>query len=193
MKEIWKDIKGYEGLYQVSNLGRVKNLERKVRCKNAERTIKEKILILSKSTDYIQVSLSKRGKSKTHLVHRLVAQTFIPNKNNYKEINHKDCNKHNNCVENLEWCSRKQNMLHAKNNGLIKSNKGEKCYWFNKHGKDHGSSKKIIQFDKNGKLIKKWDSLTDVTRELRIWKSNICKCCEGKRKTAGGYVWKYNI
>lgn len=192
MKEIWKDIRNYEGLYQISNLGRIKSISRKVRCKNYKREVKEKILKLNKNKNYMQIALSKNCICKTFLVHRLVAETFIENPKNLLEVNHKDGNKHNNSVNNLEWCSRIENMRHAKDNDLIKSNKGEDCYWYNKFGENHIRSKKIIQFDKQGKIIKKWNSLADVKRQLGIYQSNICKCCEGERKTAGGYIWKYN-
>ena len=95
--EIWKDIKGYEGLYQISNLGNVKSLKT------------NKNLYYSKSRNYLRVSLNKNGIRKGCSIHRLVAQTFIPNPNNYPCVNHKDCNGNNNKVNNLEWCTYKQN------------------------------------------------------------------------------------
>jgi len=193
MNEIWKDILGYEGLYQISNLGRVKNLERKVKCQNHERIVKEKILKQSKGKKYQQVTLSKKCKSSTKTVHRLVAQAFIPNPNNLAEVNHIDANTKNNCVDNLEWCTRYENMQHAKENGLIKAPKREKNHWYNKFGKDHIRSKKITQLSKNDEIIKEWDSLADVKRDLGIFQSNISKCLKGERKTAGGYKWKYTI
>ena len=101
-KEIWKDIAGYEGLYKVSNLGRIKKLGNNFSCK-------EKILVNSDCHGYLHVNLYKNGTRKSYLVHRLVALSFIENTNNYMEINHIDENKHNNCVENLEWCTRKYN------------------------------------------------------------------------------------
>ena len=97
MKEIWKDIKDYEGLYQVSNLGNVKSLKT------------NKNLYYSKSKNYLRVSLNKNGIRKGYSIHRLVAQAFIPNPNNYPCVNHKDCNGNNNKVNNLEWCTYKQN------------------------------------------------------------------------------------
>ena len=107
MKEIWKNIKGYEGLYQVSNLGRVKSLERK---DNLGRKVNEKILKNRNATHgYIAVILSKDSNKKTYRVHRLVAEAFIPNPNKYLEVNHKDENKSNNRIDNLEWCDRKYN------------------------------------------------------------------------------------
>lgn len=102
MIEIWKDILGYEGLYQVSNLGRVKSL-------NYHKTRKEHILKPTNCHGYLRVNLSKNKNRKSYLVHRLVGEAFISNFDNLPEINHKDENKHNNCVENLEWCDRQYN------------------------------------------------------------------------------------
>ena len=122
MQEIWKDIEGYEGIYQVSNKGRVKSLKRKI-CSNSNNhkynTLSEKLLKLSGGGKYIQVILCKDGKTSAKLVHRLVAQAFIPNPNNLPCVNHKDENKKNNDVRNLEWCTYKYNNEY---NGRI-----EKC------------------------------------------------------------------
>lgn len=191
MQEIWKDITGFEGLYQVSNLGRIKSLKRNVKNAHSERIIKEKILKQSEGKKYMHVRLSKNCKTSTKLVHRLVAEAFISNFKKLKEVNHLDANPKNNCIDNLEWCSRYDNMQHAKKLGLIKHNKNEKCYWYNKYGKDHTCSKKIIQLNKKNEIIKEWDSLADVKRILNIPQSNICRCCQGKRKTAGGFKWQY--
>lgn len=113
MIESWKDIKGYEGMYQVSNLGRVKSCIRVVNaganCNHDKSTIPERILKVNHSGKYCQVILSKNGKVKAKTVHRLVAEAFIPNVNNFPCINHRDENKHNNRVDNLEWCTYKYN------------------------------------------------------------------------------------
>lgn len=110
MQEIWKDIEGYEGLYQVSNFGRVKSLDRYV-LRN-ENTLFVKVIVLSQLNirGYLAVRLCNSGKYKNYFVHRLVANAFIHNDNNYSEINHIDENKHNNHVDNLEWCDRKYNV-----------------------------------------------------------------------------------
>ena len=103
MQEVWKDIKGYEGLYQVSNLGQVKRLSN-------NKYTREKMLKPRKGkSGYLQVILSEKGNIKSKYVHQLVASAFIPNPNNYIEINHKDENKENNNFENLEWCTHKYN------------------------------------------------------------------------------------
>lgn len=116
MAEIWKDVEGYEGLYQVSNLGRVKSLTHYIIKENYKpREVKGKILtpFFDRPKGYMSVSLSKNNKIKLQRIHRLVAQAFIPNPDNLIQINHKDGNKSNNNVENLEWCSCKDNIRHA--------------------------------------------------------------------------------
>ena len=117
--ENWKDIKGFEGYYQISTLGRVKSLERYIQCKNCIRYIPEKIRSLGKCWLYPFVSLSKNGKVIVENVHRLVAEAFIPNPDNLPQVNHKDGNKFNNCVENLEWVTCSENVIHAIKTNLI--------------------------------------------------------------------------
>lgn len=126
MKEIWKDIKEFRGLYQVSNLGRVKSIDRTtIYNTGAIRTTKGKILSIGKNKlGYSQVSLSKHDKQYSRRVHRLVAEAFILNPNNKTQVNHIDGNKENNKVENLEWCTKSENELHAYKMGLKKSRKG---------------------------------------------------------------------
>lgn len=118
--EIWRDIKGYEGCYQVSNMGRVKSLSRViVRSDGQSITVKERILSESKNDrGYYGVRISKNGKQSTPKIHSLVANAFIPNPQNLKEVNHKDGNKKNNYVDNLEWSTRSHNIKHAFDNGL---------------------------------------------------------------------------
>ena len=167
MKEIWKDIKGYEGLYKFSNLGNIKSL-------NGYGHKKEIILSPIKNR-YWNVILSKNGKKKNYLVHRLVAEAFIPNSNNYSQINHKDENSKNNRVDNLEWCNSKYN-----------------CNYGTRIEKIHKKQrKKINQYDKNGKLIKQWASRKDINKELKIPITTISGCCLGYLKTAHNYIWKY--
>jgi hypothetical protein len=122
--EIWKDIKGFNGVYQVSNLGRVKKTYRKLtRLVNPKYATKEIILkggIFSNG--YLFVCLTKdKYTSKNYLVHRLVAETFIDNPMNKTDVNHIDGNKQNNCIDNLEWCSRSENLAHAVKIGLVKN------------------------------------------------------------------------
>ena len=164
MKEIWKDIKGYEGLYQVSNLGRVKS--------------KRKILSPSKG-EYLKVVLSKNGVEKVYTIHRLVAKAFIDNFENKPQVNHKDENKHNNVVDNLEWVTNKENMNYGTRNKRIIENK--------RH-----TFKKIIQKDKNNKIIHKWKDIVEIQEKTKYNKHNIYKCCENKYKYAYGYKWEYS-
>ena len=123
MQEIWKDIEGFENLYQVSNLGRVKSLSHIVEKSDGSiQTYKEKVLHLGSMTSgYNFAGLTKNKICKNYSVHRLVAKTFIPNPNNYKDVNHKDGNKKNNRIDNLEWCSRSYNLKHALDIGLVKN------------------------------------------------------------------------
>lgn len=123
MEEVWKDIKGYEG-YQVSNLGRVRTLNKITYSKlHGERHWKNRILKekRNKKSRMVQVTLYKNGIGTSYLVHRLVGEAFIPNPENKPQINHIDGNRHNNCVDNLEWCTSRENNLHAYRNNLIKT------------------------------------------------------------------------
>lgn len=130
MKEIWKDINGYNGMYQVSNLGRVKSLDRKRYCghKNSEpQLIKGRILKQRYDrAGYIRVKLSKNSTSKLVTLHRLLAVNFIDNPYNKPNVNHIDGDKSNNSLDNLEWCTQKENVQHSFKTGLSKARKGEK-------------------------------------------------------------------
>lgn len=175
--EIWKNIKGYEGLYKVSNLGNVKSLDKK---DSIGRKVTGRIMKPTKRKDgYLEVTLHKGGKGKHYLIHRLVAETFVLNQGNYKEINHIDENKTNNKTSNLEWCNRSYNI----NYGV--ANKNRRKALLNKRGKE------ITQYDKNWNKIKTFPSLMQVVRELGLSKSDLSQCCNEKRKTAGGFQWKY--
>lgn len=166
IKEEYKDIKNYEGLYQVSNLGNVK------------RVSKNRLLTPQKDKyGYLHVSLSKNNKVKIYKVHRLVADTFIENKNNYKQINHKDEDKLNNNVNNLEWCNSKYNCNYGNRNNKISIKNGNK-------------GKSIYQI-KDNIVIKKWNNIITASKTLNINNKNIVSCCKNKRKSAGGYQWIY--
>lgn len=172
-KEIWENIKDYEDLYQVSNLGNVKSLPKKHNLgKGKYYVTKEKILSKTKNKHgYMIVNIMKKNK----YVHRLVAEAFIPNINNYKCINHKDEDKTNNCVDNLEWCTHLYNNNYGKHNERMSKSK----------------SIKINQYDLDGNFIKEWESMSEVQKKLNIKAANICACCKGKYKQTGGYIWKY--
>lgn len=187
--EIWKDIEGYEGLYQVSNMGRVKSLKRKDRY---GRIIKEKIRNLQNGKDgYLIISLWNNGKGRMYSVHRLVAETFIPNPDSKPVVNHIDGNKQNNNADNLEWCTNSENDLHAYRLGLRTVNKTG----IGRFGRLNGASKSIYMLDKNTeKIIRKFDSLASAGRFFERkanQMSHIAQQIRGERKTAYGYKWRY--
>jgi hypothetical protein len=127
MQEIWKDIQGYESLYQASNLSRIRSLDRIIYYSDGRiNHTKGKIInsYIDSSNGYSIIRLSKNNKIKRYKVHRIIAKLFLDNPNKYVQINHKDCNKTNNNIENLEWCNQSQNMKHAFANNLIKRYSG---------------------------------------------------------------------
>ena len=168
MTETWKEISGYEGLYEVSDLGRVKSLKHG----------REKILKPIKHTNgYLHVNLHKDGKVKSTLVHRLVAKAFIQNPNNLKTVNHKDEVKTNNVASNLEWMSIADNI----NYGTHNKRSAEK------------RSKQVQMFDKStGELLATFPSTNEAERVTGIAHQNISSCCNGNRKSAGGFLWQYS-
>lgn len=173
-KEIWKDISGYEGLYQVSNLGRVKSLG------NRSNHKKPMIKSLQNRNGYYSITLYKNSKTKTTGVHRLVAEAFIPNPDNLPEVNHKDENKLNNRVDNLEWCNKKYNINygHSAVNRRIQNRE-----------RGLSMSKKVLCVE-TGVI---YPSITEAYRQTGIGQKEIINVCKGKPhyKTAGGYHWKY--
>lgn len=176
-KEIWRDVQGYEGLYQVSNLGRVKSLDR---VDSANRCRKGRIMNLQNNKGYMMIRLSKNNIRGCSSVHRLVALAFINNPQCKPEINHIDGNKGNNNVENLEWVTSSENQIHAFKIGL--QNKTDY--------KNDKKSKPVIQI-KNGDVIKEFPSAMEVERITGFPQGNISNCCRGRQKTAYGYKWQY--
>lgn len=173
-KEIWKDIPDYEGLYQASNLGRIRSLDRIIiSSKGVSMPYKGKIL--SQSSDgckgYLKVKLSKNGKAKTFRVHYLIAITFLDKKGEC--INHKDGNKINNNVENLEWVTYSENNKHAYDNGL----KPVKC-------------KKFLAYSPNGEVFK-YNNQTKCSKEIGVSTAYISRCLHGIYKSAKGWRFKY--
>lgn len=163
MREIWKDIPDYEGLYQVSNLGRVKSLERYVKhLSGSMKLLKERILVIIKNGGYYRVTLSKNNIKKAKTIHRLIGESFIPNPNNLPFINHIDGNKLNNSVENLEWCTSQENCIHAVYTGLMSSQSGEK----NPSSKlDEKQVREIRNLHKKGTSYKELSILYGISKE----------------------------
>lgn len=180
--EEWKDIKGYETLYQISNYSRIKSLE-KYKCRN--------IKILKPYKNYngrYDIKLYKNGKKKGFFVHRLVAEAFIPNPENKLEVNHiRPVTKEicDNRVCNLEWCTRSENSL-----WMVKcGNMYQPC--LGKIGKEHHSSKAVVQLDSKGEFIKIWENARQIDRELGISYKFVSRCCRHDCQTAHGFIFVF--
>lgn len=167
MQEIWKDIEGYEGLYQVSNLGRIKGLDRFIGRKWTGQILKPIL-----NGKYYRVSLCKDGRQKIFTIHHLVAKAFVPNPHNHKYIDHIDGNSENNIWTNLRWVSQSDN-----------------CN--NPNTKYKGRHTEVIQCSLDGMEIKTHKCIRDASRETNICHEGISACCRGIQRTAGGFKWKY--
>lgn len=181
MEEVWKDIEGYEGIYQVSNLTRVRSVDRYVRTSRGGglKPVKGKILKQAVLPNgYVGVRLQKDNKVKTHLVHRLVAQAFIPNPDNLPQVNHKSEVKTENSIENLEWCNADYNVHYGTG---IKRNQEKQI------------SKPVLCYSLDGNFIDRYHSIREASRITCANKANIKFCCENKPryKSAGGFKWRY--
>lgn len=180
MKEIWKDISGYDGLYQVRNLGNVKSL-------NYNHTGKPKNLSIKKHhTGYRMVTLCRNKTHKNLNIHFLVAHAFIENHDNKPCVNHIDGNKANNCVSNLEWVSYSENTRHAIRTGLRADSN-----MIGRKGRLNPLSRPIYQYTKSSQLVKKWLSISDAARNLNCSPSSIINNAKGRTKSLRGYIWKY--
>lgn len=173
MAEIWKDIEGFEGTYEVSSLGNIRRTY-----KNGNVKILHPITL---KKGYTSVRLSKCGVSKNYAIHRLVANAFIPNPDNLPCVNHIDECTHNNVVDNLEWCTYKYNNDYG--------SRKEKAAMARINGK---CSKRVYQYDLEDNYITDFPSLAEAKRTLGYDAGHISDCCLGKRKTAYGYKWSYN-
>lgn len=188
--EEWRDIEGYIGLYQVSSWGRVKSLERTVwDNRGYYKTISERILKGGKTMDgYLQASLCKEGKKKLYLVHRLVCEAFCENPHGYLEVNHINENKADNRACNLEWVSHKENLNHGTRNERASEKLRGK-----KQTEEHvrKRSRAVTATNKvTGQTII-FPSVREASRQTGIDLGSICSCCQGKRHSAGNYIWHY--
>lgn len=184
-EEIWRDIKGYEGLYQISSIGRVKRLEKIRRNGRGYRKYKEQITDgYIDDVGYRYVILTKERKEKRFRLHRLVAEAFIPNPDNKPEIDHINTNRTDNRIENLRWVTRKENL----NNKITKI---KMSHLPKPKGKNHPRARKVQQFNIDGTFVKEYDCIKDAVVETNGSKAGIILCCQGKRKTSGGCLWKY--
>ena len=198
MTECWRDIKGWEGVYCVSNLGRIMSCDKKVKARGkGYRVIKGTVLRPTRTrTGYLYVNLCDKNQSSRVYVHRIVATVFIPNPNNFSEINHKDENKQNNSVfintdgsvdlekSNLEWCTHVYNM----NYGTAKYRRGLKMR------NNTINSKPVIQLSMEGDFINEYPSASEATRQIGNTNSNsssILGVCRGENYSAFGYLWKF--
>lgn len=175
-EEIWKDVVGYEGLYQVSNLGRVKSLPRKHHTRGWYMT-KERILsprVCGSQREYLAVYLFGDNKHKQYKIHRLVARAFVPNPHHYKEINHIDENKGNNRADNLEWCTRSYNVNYG--NGSLKRalTMGKSC----------------VQLDDKGNILHTYPTMEIAAQNVGVDSSNISRACSIKNRKCAGYYWR---
>ena len=152
-----KDIKNYEGIYGITSCGKVWSYKRKKFLKPTDN-----------GSGYLIVQLCKNGEVKTYSLHRLVAQAYLPNPENLPQVNHRDENKTNNCLQNLEWCDAKYNANYGTRNETIK--------------------KPILQFTLDGEFVREWSSATDVGKTVNV---GICNCLKGRKKSAYGYIWEY--
>ena len=179
--EEFRDIDNYEGLYKISNFGRVYSVKRNKFLKPCKENNK----------GYLVVILCKDDKPKKYKIHRLVAQAFIPNPSNLPQINHKDENKANNRVENLEWCTASYNCNYGTRTARILSKTLAHPNWKASHEKSGVPKKPVLQFTREGEFVKEYPSTMEASRQTKISQGSISMCCLEKRKSAGNYLWKF--
>jgi len=174
--EIWKDIDEYVGIYKVSNWGRIKRIKK---CKG---TSGNNILTPNKNISGLIVMLKNNGNDCRKAIHIIMCESFYGINPNKKYVNHKDGNRWNNNIDNLEWCTNSENVMHS-HRELERD--------FSAYGENHKNSKSVSQYDKNENLIDVYGSVNEAGRQLKIFFGNIAKCARGERKYAGGFIWKY--
>lgn len=191
-RENWKDIDGYNGLYQISNYGRVKSLFKEIKYATGpvhsyNETIRK--IVINKKNGYCYIGLTVNGKQTHHRVHRLVASAFIPNMLNLPQVNHIDYNKENNSFDNLEWVDGFRQQQHA----ALKPNRKWQSHRKGKCGRLNPKSKPVIQYSFSGQLINSFESANMAAKSVdNSNQSKISNCCLGHRKTHAGFIWKFN-
>lgn len=180
-EEIWKDIPGYKGKYQVSNTGKIKTNQEFIKAFYSKKRMKSNILKQSNRLGYMVVSLNDGNKAKQYSVHRIIAFAFIENPENKPFINHKNGNKSDNRLDNLEWVTAKENSIHSVR--VLKNN-------FNKKGSKNPQSKTIYQYNKMGGLVRIWGSIREAARNGYV-QSGITFCLKEPYRTHKGYLWRY--
>ena len=192
MEEIWKPIRNHENFYLVSNLGRVKRLSTVSKRKDGKNYKRpEKILKPYKNKKgYLMVDLDNNCKGQ--IIHRLVAEAFIENPYDLPQVNHKDANKHNNCVENLEWITNYDNMQHAIEHNCFHDFTDKQLNAV-KNNLEFANIKRripVAKCDNDWNIIDKYESIISAAKINNLSDSHIAQCCNGKRKSCGGYKWK---
>ena len=195
MEEIWKPVKGYEGLYEISNQGRLKSLPHEVHRRGyGTILVKGGILKLHYNLNGYHIHLLCKQGAKPYCsrIHRLVAETFIPNPENKPCIDHINGIRDDNRAENLRWCTLKENcnFALARKHGS-EAKMGEKNGMYGRSGKDSPSHKGVLQYDLHGNFIKKYYGIAEAQRETSVQFKNISKVCKGERNSAGGFIWRY--
>ena len=183
MDEIWRDIEGFEGLYQVSFTGKVRSLHF-----NHSNQIKEIKTFDNDGYDRVVLTAADKSRHK-FLVHRLVASAFISNNIGKSEVNHIDGNKRNNCVFNLEWATRKENINHAIKTNLRPAN----CIYTHPKRGESKCAKKVYQYSLDNKLIRVWPCALDAAEALGYHLGSIQRCCRGERDSHHNFKWSYSL
>lgn len=184
VKEEWRAIKGYEGLYEISNYGRCRRISypNDTNAKISQFGLPHYLKPNHGKWGHVRYALSVDGKTKMKLAHRMILEAFeVPNPENKPHVNHIDNDPTNNFIENLEWCTHTENMQH-----MIKC--GRKVTY---RGKDHIESKRVYQFDKEGNLLHIYESSGEASRETGFLSGHIREACSGVLKTYKGFIWKY--